>query len=234
MDETAARHFRSGMTGLPRPRQMWHPESMNLGEPGRIGNPLPSKHSGESRKAHRVNAPSFLGLRAASAAASRIKSRTRAKDTRPELALRKALWSEGVRYRVHASALPGKPDIIFPAARVAVFCDGDFWHGRDWSTRRVRIASGANSDYWIAKIESNMRRDRLSTSHLQRLGWRVIRVWETDVLRSPVRVASRIIQVVHQRRVQPASRAGREPRKLALAHPSPSRLARTRWELWWL
>ena len=112
--------------------------------------------------------------------------------------------------------------------RVAVFCDGDFWHGRDWSARRVRIASGANSDYWIAKIESNMQRDRLSTSHLQRLGWRVIRVWETDVLRSPVPVASHIIQVVHQRRGQPASRAGREARKLALAHPSPSRLARTR------
>lgn len=166
----------------------------------------------------RVNAPSFQGLRAVSEAASLIKSRTRAKDTRPELALRKALWSAGARYRVHASALPGKPDVIFSAARVAVFCDGDFWHGRDWSTRRERIASGANSDYWIAKIESNMQRDRISARHLQRLGWWVIRVWETDVLRSPARVASRIVHVVHQRRGQPASRGGGEASKQALAH----------------
>jgi DNA mismatch endonuclease (patch repair protein) len=101
--------------------------------------------------------------------------------------------------------LPGKPDIIFSATRVAVFCDGDFWHGRDWCKRRGRIAKGANPDYWIAKIESNMKRDRLSARYLRRLGWRVIRVWETDVLRSPTRVASRIIRVVHQRRGQPVS-----------------------------
>lgn len=147
-------------------------------------------------------APSFRGLQAASAAASRVKSRTHSRNTRPELALRKALWAAGARYRLHARALPGKPDIVFPGARVVVFCDGDFWHGRDWGTRRARIAKGTNPDYWVAKIESNMLRDRRLVQELRGLGWHVIRVWETDVLRSPARVAMRVTRAIDRRRSQ--------------------------------
>jgi DNA mismatch endonuclease (patch repair protein) len=159
----------------------------------------------EERMDHRMRTPSFEGLRAASVATSRVKSQTHATDTRPELALRKALWAAGARYRLHSLALPGKPDIAFSGARVAVFCDGDFWHGRHWSTRRERLAKGANSDYWIAKIEYNMLRDRRQARELRRLGWRCIRVWETEVFRSPTRVATRIMRVVNRRLRQPLS-----------------------------
>jgi DNA mismatch endonuclease (patch repair protein) len=64
---------------------------------------------------------------------------------------------------------------------MAIFCDGDFWHGRDWPSRRVKLARGANGEYWIAKIESNMRRDRATTAQLEALGWCVVRVWESEI-----------------------------------------------------
>src|SRR3569623_2050140 len=112
-------------------------------------------------------APSFRGLRSTSELASRVKKANKASDTLPELRLRKALTAHGARYHLHAASLPGKPDIEFPSARLAVICDGDFWHGRNWSARRKRLLRGANPDYWIAKIQSNLRRDRLSSNALR-------------------------------------------------------------------
>ncbi len=114
-----------------------------------------------------MNLPRFAGLSPSSQAASEAKRRTRGRDTRPELLLRRELWRRGYRYRIHARDLPGRPDLIFRGARVAVFCDGDFWHGRDWTERREKLQAGANGAYWIAKIESNMRRD-LRTNELLR------------------------------------------------------------------
>jgi DNA mismatch endonuclease (patch repair protein) len=106
---------------------------------------------------------------------------------RAELILRRRLFARGLRYRTHVGSLPGKPDLVFTAARLAVFCDGDFWHGRNWPKLRKQLTTRANSDYWIAKIRRNRARDRSQTLELSRLGWAVIRVWETDVLASPDR-----------------------------------------------
>ena len=78
------------------------------------------------------------------------------------------------------------------SARVAVFCDGDFWHGRNWPRLRTQLARRANSTYWIAKIGANRTRDRRQTNLLRRLGWSVVRVWETDVLASPDRFVDMI------------------------------------------
>jgi DNA mismatch endonuclease (patch repair protein) len=64
---------------------------------------------------------------------------------------------------------------------VAIFCDGDFWHGKDWAARQRRLALGANREYWLKKIESNMDRDQQSTAALERLGWRVLRFWESEI-----------------------------------------------------
>lgn len=139
-----------------------------------------------------MRAPRFTGLRPASAASSMIKKSIRGKDTRAEIALRKALWSSGLRYRLHVSSLPGCPDIIFPRVRVAVFCDGDFWHGRDWDRRRARLMRGANAVYWIAKIETNMARDKRNTAELVAGGWVVIRLWEKDILRNAAAAAGRV------------------------------------------
>jgi DNA mismatch endonuclease (patch repair protein) len=126
--------------------------------------------------------PSYKGLRPASEAASRSKRANRKTDTAHELLLRRALWRRGLRYRKHASDLPGRPDLVFRRARVVVFCDGDFWHGRDWEKLRAQLARRHNADYWLAKITRNRRRDADNTALLQRQGWRVIRLWETDVV----------------------------------------------------
>ncbi|MEW6219952.1 MAG: very short patch repair endonuclease [Thermodesulfobacteriota bacterium] len=128
----------------------------------------------------------------ASAKASRVKRRNRARDTSPELRLRRLLWADGMRYRLHASDLPGKPDIVFPRQRLAIFVDGDFWHGREWTTRRQRLAQGVNGAYWIAKIEYNMRRDGEQTALLESCGWRVLRFWESQILKTPGEILQRV------------------------------------------
>src|SRR6516225_4042686 len=83
-----------------------------------------------------IRSPTFKGFTPASKASSRTKQANRATDTGPELLLRHALWALGLHYRKHVTHLPGRPDIVFSRARVVVFCDGDFWHGRNW--RRLK------------------------------------------------------------------------------------------------
>lgn len=149
-----------------------------------------------------MSAPSFKGLTPSSAASSRAKRANRARDTSPELALRRALWGLGVRYRIHATDLPGRPDIVLRKARVAVFCDGDFWHGRGWRALRLALQRRANASYWIAKIKSNRLRDARSRRALRRLGWHVIALWETDIKRDPEQAARVIKTAVEARLVQ--------------------------------
>jgi DNA mismatch endonuclease (patch repair protein) len=135
---------------------------------------------------------SYRGLRATNRAASRWGKANRAHVSGPELLLRRAIWRLGLRYRLHDDRLPGAPDIVLKRHRAVVFVDGDFWHGRHWRKRRVRLAAGANANYWIAKIERNRTRDRSISRALMRLGWKVIRVWESDVQSDPDRIAREI------------------------------------------
>jgi DNA mismatch endonuclease (patch repair protein) len=144
--------------------------------------------------------PSYKGLKPASDAASRVKSANRRQDTMHEVLLRTQLWHLGLRFRKNVITLPGKPDIVFSRAKVAVFCDGDFWHGRDWQSRQQKLSRGTNSSYWLAKIASNIERDTRNTSLLKKAGWRVIRLWETDVKRNPLAAAMRIRKIVESRR----------------------------------
>jgi DNA mismatch endonuclease, patch repair protein len=155
--------------------------------------------------------PSFLGLRAASLTASRAaRGASKKANTRCELALRRALWAEGLRYRISVSDLPGKPDVVFPRHRIALFCDGDFWHGRDLKLRIARLRNGHNAPYWVEKIRTNVARDRRYTSQLKRQGWRVLRLWETDVLRDPRAAARRVAALLNaQPRLPPGSSAPR-------------------------
>lgn len=135
-------------------------------------------------------APSFRRLTPSSEAASRWGRANRKRDTAPELLLRSSLWRIGLRFRVHRGDLPGNPDIVLPRHHAVIFCDGDFWHGRHWAKRKTKLEHGANAGYWVAKIERNRRRDRARVRDLRKLGWRVIRVWESDVMRNPERAAS--------------------------------------------
>jgi DNA mismatch endonuclease, patch repair protein len=149
-----------------------------------------------------MKAPSFAGLMPASKAASIAKRMNRATDTKHEILLRRALWRRGLRFRKNRADLPGKPDIVFSPARVAVFCDGDFWHGRNWRRLSSQLQRRANSDYWRAKIRANRMRDRRTTALLTKLGWRVIRLWENDIHANPENAAIVVERAVASRRFQ--------------------------------
>ncbi|MDD1685642.1 MAG: very short patch repair endonuclease [Methanoregula sp.] len=98
------------------------------------------------------------------------------KDTKIELMLRKALWNEGIRgYRLNVK-LPGKPDIVFPKCKIAIFCDGDFWHGKDFDELKNRL-----NPYWIEKIQKNIERDEKNDTRLLKEEWIVLHFWESDI-----------------------------------------------------
>jgi DNA mismatch endonuclease (patch repair protein) len=143
-----------------------------------------------------MTAPRFSSFRPSSESASRIKASLPRQNTSPEITLRRKLWALGLRYRLHVRALPGNPDIVLPRYRAVIFVDGDFWHGRRWTSRRKRLERGSNPEYWIAKLANNIRRDRAVTRRLRRAGWRVIRVWESDITLDPGTVVTQIIRVL--------------------------------------
>jgi len=147
-----------------------------------------------------TKAPCFTGLRPSSTVSARAKRSNRGRDTLHEVALRRELWRMGLRFRNNVRTLPGKPDIVFTAERVAVFCDGDFWHGRNWRLLRRKLRQGWNAAYWLAKIGSNMQRDRRDTALLRKLGWRVIRLWEGKITKDPVGVATRVTRTIEASR----------------------------------
>ena len=122
---------------------------------------------------------------------SRTMSRIRSRDTRPELIVRRLLHARGLRYRKHVPGLPGRPDVVFATARVAVFVDGDFWHGWRFPDWKEKLAP-----YWRAKVERNMRRDATSCRQLRADGWTVIRLWEHEIEARPVACADRIAGAV--------------------------------------
>jgi DNA mismatch endonuclease, patch repair protein len=136
--------------------------------------------------------PSYKNFKSASPAASRVGQGNRSRDTKPEIMLRKRLWARGLRYRLHRKDLPGRPDLVFPGARIAVFVDGDFWHGRNWEDRKKRLATGANSRYWISKIARNRDRDREQEQALAAAGWVILRFWEGEIREDPEAAAQLI------------------------------------------
>lgn len=147
-----------------------------------------------------ASTPSYRDLRPASTKTSRAaRGSSKKTDTRCEVVLRRALWAAGCRYRKDMAELPGRPDVVFPRARVAVFCDGDFWHGRDWESRRRKLARGANPQYWIAKIQRNIERDWQNTRALQEMGWTVVRVWESQIQADPEAVAQIVLATLRGR-----------------------------------
>lgn len=144
-------------------------------------------------------APSFKGLKPASGASSYAKRHNKRRDTKHEILLRRELQRIGLRFRKNVETLPGKPDFVFTRAKLAVFCDGDFWHGRDWRSLKKKLNEGTNAEYWVAKIAANIKRDKRNTALLKKAGWSVIRVWETDIKENPLTTA-RLINKAHKAR----------------------------------
>ncbi len=110
---------------------------------------------------------------------SKIMSKIRGKNTKPELAFRKALYAAGYRYRIDYKKLIGKPDIVLKKYRTVIFIDGEYWHGHNWEERKPKVKT--NREFWIAKIERNMQRDREVNKKLDDLNYTVFRFWESEV-----------------------------------------------------
>ena len=116
-----------------------------------------------------------------SATVSNNMRKIHSKDTSIELLLRKALWHKGYRYRKNYKALPGSPDIVLTKYKIAIFCDSEFCHGKDWEILKLRLENGKNADFWIKKIERNRNRDYENDKKLLFLGYTVLHFWGQDI-----------------------------------------------------
>lgn len=133
---------------------------------------------------------------------SRMMAKVRNKDTRPELTVRRMLHAQGYRFRVHYRKLYGNPDIVFVRQRLAIFIDGDFWHGNAWKVRGLPSLEAQfpnRTDWWIAKLRRTMQRDAEVTTRLQAEGWRVLRFWESAIQADSQAVVDSIIAEVRSR-----------------------------------
>jgi DNA (cytosine-5)-methyltransferase 1 len=153
---------------------------------------------------YRVRDASQAGLSMTEAIPASVSTRMRrvgSKDTPPEVALRRALWARGLRYRTGNADLPGKPDIASRTRKLAVFVDGDYWHGGQWRRRGLacledQFTRASRRDYWLAKIRGNMARDARVTRDLLSDGWTVVRLWESSVERDVDACADTVMQAV--------------------------------------
>lgn len=110
---------------------------------------------------------------------SKIMSRVKSKNTKPELAVRRFIHSLGFRYRLHDKNLPGKPDLVFRKRQRVIFVHGCFWHGHDCRAGHNRPSS--NQTYWDKKLKQNMKRDSKNEKHLKEIGWRYFIIWECQI-----------------------------------------------------
>ncbi|MCF7956473.1 MAG: very short patch repair endonuclease [Phycisphaerae bacterium] len=131
----------------------------------------------------------------------KIMSAIKSKNTRPEVILGKAMWKLGIRYRKQYK-IPGKPDFVCVSGKVAVFCDGDFWHGNNWRLRGLNSFDeelSGYSEFWQKKITRNVERDLQINSTLKKMGWKVFRFWESDIIENPDKCAKRVYKYIKKR-----------------------------------
>ena len=126
----------------------------------------------------------------------------RSKDTKIELMLRKALWQRGYRYRKNYKAIPGKPDIALTKYKIAIFCDGEFFHGKDWEILEPKLKKSNNSEKWIKKISNNRQRDEDINKKLQFLGWTVIRFWGDEISNNTNECIKRIEETIFENKIE--------------------------------
>jgi len=124
-------------------------------------------------------------------------SRVRSSGSQIEQKLGRALWADGIRYRKQYKKLIGRPDFVVVKARIAIFCDSSFWHGRDWIVAKDAIKS--NKEFWISKIERNIVRDNQVNVALTQLGWKVFRFWDKDIQADAAKCASVVLDAINGR-----------------------------------
>jgi DNA mismatch endonuclease (patch repair protein) len=126
-----------------------------------------------------------------------IKSR----DTAIEIELRRALWKKGYRFRKNYDKVPGHPDIAITKYKIAIFCDGEFFHGKEWEVLRPRLEKSNNSEFWINKISKNRDRDNEVNKKLLFEGWTVIRFWGDDIKRCPEECVKVVEEVIFDQNI---------------------------------
>lgn len=122
-------------------------------------------------------------------------SRIHSNDTSIEILIRKELYRRGLRYRKNDRSVFGKPDIVFKQKKIAVFCDSEFWHGKDYLNGSK---PKSNTDYWISKIERNIARDKEVNRKLESEGWTVIRLWGREILKNLTGCADKIVSALNK------------------------------------
>ena len=127
-----------------------------------------------------------------------LMSKIKGKDTSIELKLRKELFKRGIRYRKNVKSIYGHPDIAIKKYKIAIFCDGDFWHGYNWEEREKELKS--NRGYWVKKIERNMEKDIEVNHVLKHLGYSVIRIWEHEIEKNLKGVADMVEQTIREKK----------------------------------
>ncbi|NQU84904.1 MAG: very short patch repair endonuclease [Mariniphaga sp.] len=127
---------------------------------------------------------------------SQLMRKIRSKDTGPEKALRKLLWNAGIRYRKNVKKLPGSPDLVIQKHRVAIFIDGEFWHGHNWEDKKQKLKT--NKEYWIPKIEKNIVRDQATNHKLEYLGYKVLRFWQHEIEQNPAMCYLKVMQAIEK------------------------------------
>lgn len=126
------------------------------------------------------------------------------KDTSIEVRLRKALWHKGYRYRKNYNHLPGKPDIVLTKYKVVIFCDSEFFHGKDWDILKKKLEQSNNGEFWIKKIARNKERDEEIGKRLSYMGWTVLRFWGRDILKNTDECIRVIEETLWQQKISDA------------------------------
>ncbi len=126
----------------------------------------------------------------------------RSNNTKIEVLLRQALWRKGYRYRKNYKELPGKPDIVLTKYKIAIFCDGEFFHGKDWEVLKPRLEKSNNSEFWINKISRNREHDDEVNKKLVFMGWTVIRFWGNDIKKNTEECVRVIEETIFDLKIQ--------------------------------
>ncbi|GAA4336149.1 DNA mismatch endonuclease Vsr [Mucilaginibacter gynuensis] len=124
-------------------------------------------------------------------------SRIKSKDTKPELLVRKFLHKNGFRYRLHVKDMPGKPDIVLPKYKTVIFIHGCFWHGHEGC--RYYVVPKTRTEWWLNKIQGNTNNDTKAETLLEKLGWKIIKIWECELKKSSLETTlTQLLTIMHQ------------------------------------
>ena len=124
-----------------------------------------------------------------------VMSRIRGTNTKIDLRMNEMLDNTRYKYEMYPKMF-GNPDFILSRKRIVIFCDGDFWHGKEWERRKAKLKNGTNPKYWVQKIGTNMARDQRRNAELESMGWTVLRYWESDIMAEPASLAREVARVI--------------------------------------